>query len=101
MQVDGYCGWSVGSVEWIVEEAKDGHVAKGVEAGVKVDGNQKVGLVGACRAQLLHELVPESAFGLPVIEETTSRATDTLDEEAGKRSTFGFLNEQKMIRKAN
>eukprot|EP00061_Rhincodon_typus_P005475 g25027.t1 len=58
-----------------MEEAKDGHVTRRVEGGVKVDDNRNVRLLGACRVQI-RKLVPESPFGLLDIEETTSGATD-------------------------
>eukprot|EP00061_Rhincodon_typus_P014274 g41200.t1 len=105
MQVGGYCRWSVGRLEQIGEledgqveggeilklvksilrplglkGAKDGHVTRGLGGAVKVDGNRKVGLDGACRAQLLRKAVPESAFSLPDIQETASRAMVTVDE---------------------
>eukprot|EP00061_Rhincodon_typus_P006172 g26524.t1 len=31
-----------------VQEARDGHVAGGAGGGIKMDGNRKVGVVGAC-----------------------------------------------------
>eukprot|EP00061_Rhincodon_typus_P012298 g37936.t1 len=89
MQLRGYYGWTVGRVEQIVMEAKDGQVIRGVGAGVKVNGNQKVGFVGGCRAQVLRELVPESVFVLPDIEETTSGGTDTVDEIRFGRIVWG------------
>eukprot|EP00061_Rhincodon_typus_P000304 g11241.t1 len=52
------------------EETKDGHVTRGVGGGIKMDENRKIRLVGVCRVQILHKLVPESAFGLPDIEDT-------------------------------
>eukprot|EP00061_Rhincodon_typus_P009881 g33711.t1 len=64
-----------------MEEAEDGHVVWGLGGGVKVDGNQKVGLVGACGVQVVRKQVPESAFGLLDIEKTTLGAMDPVDEE--------------------
>eukprot|EP00061_Rhincodon_typus_P012347 g38025.t1 len=63
-----------------LEEAKDGHFTRRVGGGIKMDGNQKVRLVGVCRAQMPCELVPTSASGLPNIEETTSGELDTIDQ---------------------
>eukprot|EP00061_Rhincodon_typus_P017171 g45746.t1 len=63
-----------------VEEAKDGHVVREVEGGIKKDGNRKILLFDMCRAQVLCEPFPKSAFGLPNIGETTSGATDAIDK---------------------
>eukprot|EP00061_Rhincodon_typus_P013789 g40380.t1 len=63
-----------------LEEAKDGHVIRGVGGGIKMDGNWKVGSVDACREQMLRKPVPGSAFALPDTEETTSGATDAIDK---------------------
>eukprot|EP00061_Rhincodon_typus_P014810 g42114.t1 len=41
MQVGGYCDWSMGRVEQIVEEAKDGYVVRGLGEGIKMDGYWK------------------------------------------------------------
>eukprot|EP00061_Rhincodon_typus_P009959 g33856.t1 len=68
----------MGRVERIVEEANDEHVIRGVGGGIKMDDNRKVRLVGTCRAEMPCKLVPESAFGLLDIEETTSGATDAI-----------------------
>eukprot|EP00061_Rhincodon_typus_P009606 g33237.t1 len=62
-----------------VEEAKDGHVARGVGGAIKMDGTRKFGLVVACRAQMLYKPVPESAFSLRYllyIGETNRRLVD-------------------------
>eukprot|EP00061_Rhincodon_typus_P012040 g37497.t1 len=39
-----------------VEEGMDGHVTRRVGGGVKVDGNQKVELIGVYRAEMLRKL---------------------------------------------
>eukprot|EP00061_Rhincodon_typus_P018941 g48335.t1 len=80
MQVGDYCDQSVGMVERIVEETKDGHITRGEREGIKMDSNKKIGLVGACRMQMVREPVPQSAFGLPVLEETTLGTRDTIDQ---------------------
>eukprot|EP00061_Rhincodon_typus_P017874 g46785.t1 len=67
-------------LERVVEEAKDEHITTGARGGVKVDGNRKVGLVDACRAQMLCKLVMSHVFGHPDIQETTSGGTDTVDD---------------------
>eukprot|EP00061_Rhincodon_typus_P006831 g27875.t1 len=62
--------------------------------GVKVDGNWKAGLVGACRAQVLREPVTESAFGLPDVEEITSGATDTVGTRGSTDTVINVAEEQ-------
>eukprot|EP00061_Rhincodon_typus_P009001 g32125.t1 len=69
MQVGGYCDWSMGRVQRIVQEAKDRHVIRGVGGGIKMDSNWKVDLVVACRTEMPREAVPKLAFGLPDIED--------------------------------
>eukprot|EP00061_Rhincodon_typus_P015759 g43617.t1 len=43
-------------------------------------GNRKVVLIGAYRAQMLRESVTKSALGLSDVEESTSGATDAVDQ---------------------
>eukprot|EP00061_Rhincodon_typus_P017844 g46732.t1 len=63
-----------------VEQVKVGHAVRDVGGGFKMDGNWKVRLVDACRVQMVRELIPETAFGLPDIEETTAGAMDAIDQ---------------------
>eukprot|EP00061_Rhincodon_typus_P017199 g45786.t1 len=62
-----------------VEEAQDGHVAKGVGGGIKMVGKWKVVLIEVYQLKMLRETVTESALGLPNIQETASGATDSID----------------------
>eukprot|EP00061_Rhincodon_typus_P017139 g45702.t1 len=66
-----------------LEEAQDGHVAKGVGGGIEMAGNRKMLLITEYRVQMLHELVTKSAFGLNNVEEISSGATDTVDQAGG------------------
>eukprot|EP00061_Rhincodon_typus_P007956 g30142.t1 len=66
-----------------LEEAQDGHVIKRVGGGVKMVSDRKVLSIIAYRAQMLHKIVPESVLGLIDAEETTSGATDTVDQVGG------------------
>eukprot|EP00061_Rhincodon_typus_P013866 g40501.t1 len=63
-----------------LEEAQDGHVAKGVGGGIEMVGNWNLLLIIMYRAQMLRKSVTESALGLTDVEETTSGATDTVDQ---------------------
>eukprot|EP00061_Rhincodon_typus_P012536 g38325.t1 len=68
-----------------LEEAQDGHVAKGLGGIIEMSGNQKVMLIGAYRAQMLRE----SVFGLSAVEEATSGATVARDFESRSAGNAG------------
>eukprot|EP00061_Rhincodon_typus_P013438 g39815.t1 len=65
----------------ILKEAQDGHVIKGVGRGVKIVGSRKVLLITEYGVQMLHKLVTDSAFGLTDVVETTSGATDPVEQD--------------------
>eukprot|EP00061_Rhincodon_typus_P016148 g44207.t1 len=68
-----------------LEEAQDGHVTQGVGGVVKMVGNRKELLIIVYGAQVLCKSVTESTFGLTDVEEATSGATDTVDQDVGYR----------------
>eukprot|EP00061_Rhincodon_typus_P005132 g24275.t1 len=67
----------------VIVALEDGRVIQGVGGGVKVVCDQKVLLIIAYRAQMIHESVTKCTLGHTNAEETTSGATDTVDQVGG------------------